>query len=523
MSPDLRDADPALFQLGVRAWDDGDEIVYWHPITGRSVRLHHATVAHLRARPDDPRMTPLRRRLHGLYLLQDGPRADWPALVPCRSRLVLTLPDQALLWLPVPGYRGPGGRGYRSFQLSPTGWRVWRAINDSRSLSEVAAWSGVPLLEVQALCATLAGPELQAVQLRDTPPRPRDAGLERLVDVPRPPNSRPDHLTGPAGETTLTWYHLHAIDDGATHFDNRETTVAHSLGLPHAALKGRRYGEALYTALRRRSLVPDRGRVVEVGCGTGELAAAWLDAARQHDPDIDARYLRVDLSPELLRTQAGRVPDTAGVLGDATALPLRDASVALLISNEVIADLRAVPVDPAAPTTEAEVQAVEAYARYGIEPFEGRHWVNLGAWQFIAEIARVLEPGGAAWLSEFGVLDGPPAEAVQLDHPEVAIQATHLARVARQHGLQADVEPMADALGLDGTARHLSRASWEALRALARSQDVHLPARAWTSETLAGVLPFRVEGLREVPFTDEGPGPLVTRFHAWTLRKPEQG
>ena len=41
---------------------------------------------------------------------------------------------------------------------------------------------------------------------------------------------------------------------------------------------------------------------------------------------------------------------------------------------------------------------------YGIEPFPSRAWINVGAWRFVAEIARVLRPGGAAWLSEFGVV-----------------------------------------------------------------------------------------------------------------------
>jgi SAM-dependent methyltransferase len=512
----LREADPDLFQLGVQAWSDGDDEVLWHPITGRSLRLHRRSLAHLAARPEDPRLAPLRRRLDGLYLLRTSPRPDWPALVPCRSRLVLTLPDEASLWLPVPGFRGPGGRGYRAFRLSPDGWRVWQAINDSRTVADIASRTGLSLVAVQGLCAALATPELQALQLRDRPARAREPGLSRLVDVPRPPNARPDHLTGPAGETTLAWYHLHAIDDGETHFDDRETTVAHSLGLPHPALGGRRYGQALRDALVARRL-PVEGRIAEVGCGTGELCAAWLEA----DPDAARRYLRVDLSPELLRTQARRAPATAGVLGDATRLPLRDGSIDLLLSNEVIADLQAIPVDPEAPAEEGPARAaLDALDAYGLAPFPGPQWVNLGAWRFVAEIARVLAPGGAAFLSEFGVLDGPPPEAVQLDHPEVAIQVTWLARVARQHGLTVDVEPLPDLLGVDPAARHLARPSWHALRALARAHDVHLPARAWTPATLAPRLPTPVEGLRWVPLTDEGPGPLITRFWSWVLRKP---
>jgi SAM-dependent methyltransferase len=503
------------FQLGVTWWHDGDEVVLWHGVTGRSIALHRDTLEATLARPGDPRLAPVRRRLDQAFLLATSPRPPWDALIPVRSRLVLTLPDEAALWLPVPGYRGPGGHGYRAFQLSPTAHRVWAAINDARTIAQVAERAGLATLDVQALCASLTSPELQALQLRDAPPRPRDPSLERLIDVPRPPNARPPHLHGPAGETTLTWYHLHGITDGATHFDDRETTVAHALALPHPALHGRPYGAALGAHLRAIGLLADHTPIVEVGCGTGELARD-LRAAGPSGP-----YTRIDLSPELLRTQRCAAPETRGVLADAVALPLRAASIPLLISNEVIADLSSVPVDPAAPSPGGPgAEAMAIAARLGVGLSGAPQLVTLGAWRFIEEIARVLAPGGAAWLSEFGVLDGAPQEAVQLDHPEVAIQFALLADVARAVGLSAELLPLADALGVDPSARHLARGSWHAVRALARSRDLHLPARAWTEPGLRAALPLRVEGLRWVPVTDEGPGPLITRFYAIVLRKP---
>ncbi|MFK7927376.1 MAG: class I SAM-dependent methyltransferase [Myxococcota bacterium] len=504
-------------QLGVQNWVDGDSTVLWHPVTGRHVRLATSTWNHVQRYPDDPRVAPVIQRLDRHYLLARSPRPPWPDLIPCRSRLVLFLPDEASLWLPVPGFRGAGGYGYRAFQLSPVGFAVWQAINDSRTIADVAQRAGTDLITVQALCALLTGPELQALQLRDTPPRPSDLGLERLLDTPRPPNARPPHLTGAAGETTLTWYHLHEITDGASHFDDRETTVAHGLGKPHPALAGQRYGAALRAGLHARGVLPKAGLVVEIGCGTGELAEAWLDS----EPS-EARYLRVDLSPELLRTQRQRVPQTAGVLADGLRLPLRDGTVDLIVNNEVIADLEAVPVDPDDPSpSPSAVRALDALRQAGVQPFPGRTWVNVGAFDFVAEIARVLKPGGAAWLSEFGVREGPPQEAAQLDHPEVAIQVEHLAAVARSHGLVVSVEPLADVLGLDLQTHQVSRASWSAVRALARSRDVSLKARSWTTQDLERTLPFKITGLRSVSFADEGPAPLITRFWSWTLRKPK--
>lgn len=505
------------FQLGVWWWNDGDEVILWHGVTGRHVRLHQQSLQMVLAQPDAPRLAALRQRLDRHFLLARSPRPPWPELTPIRSRLVLTLPDEASLWLPVPGFRGSGGYGYRTFRLSPAAHRIWSHINDSRTIAQIADRAGLPLLDVQALCAALTGPELQALQLRDTPARPRDPGLERLVDLPRPDNARPEHLHGPTGETTLTWYHLHEITDGRTHFDDRETTVAHALAPPHPGLGDRPYGAALGDALRKAGALTQDTPIVEVGCGTGELARD-LRASGATGP-----YVRVDLSPELLRTQARTAPHTHGILADGLALPFADRSVALLVSNEVIADMSSVPVDPTTPAEGAPAEALALADSFGLSLPPVPHLVNVGAWRFVQEIARVLRPGGQAWVSEFGVLEGLPAEATQLDHPEVAIQFAQLAEVARACGLIARIEPLADTLGADLTAQHLSRSSWHALRALARSRDHHLQARAWTPTRLAQALPFKVDGLRWVPLADEGPGPLITRFYGLWLEQPQTG
>jgi SAM-dependent methyltransferase len=501
---------------GTTVWEDGEETVLFSPITGRAARLHPSTLAALNQNPASPALGAVKKRLAELHVVP-GASKPWEDLVPVRSRLVLFLPDEALLWMPVPGYRGPGGYGYRAFRLAPPAWRLWQAVNDARPLHRVAEMAGLTLIQAQAVCASLCTLEVQALQLRPEPPRARDMALERLVDLPRPPNSRPEHVHGPFGETTLTWYHLHGITDGATHFDTRETTVAHTFAEPHPALHGRRYGEALADSLRLRGWLPDpSARWVEVGCGTGELARDLLRASG-HPP---SRYWRVDLSPELLRTQQGRVPETQGILADAVHLPFADESLDFVLSNEVIADLQAVPVDRENPEGEAARAALTAAQNAGITLPPGRSWVNLGAWRLVAQIARVLRPGGRAWLSEFGTRDGVPEEAAQLDHPEVSIQADDLARVAQAAGLEVQVEPLPDALGFDLRTFWLARPSWHAVRALAAARGIHLPARAWTAASLAKELPFRLEGLRDTPLADDGPGPLVTRFYVWTLHKP---
>lgn len=473
-------------------WPLGEQVVLWHPVTGRHVLLHRETLAALEADPDAPRLAALRRRLSDEHML--GP-ADPDALVVARSKMVLLLPGG--LWGPVPAVRTPGGHAYREIPLTDEETATWRAVNDHRTGAEVAERAGVSREAVRAFLRRLTAPDVQAVQLRASPPRAGDPSLRRVLAPARPDADRSPDQHGPSGETTLAAYHLHDVTDGATHFDDRETTVAHALALPHPALGGQPYGGRLREVLAARGL---GGLTVEVGCGTGEMAAAF--GVRP--------YLRVDLSPELLRTQVRNAPGTAGVLGDATRLPIRDGSVDLVLSNEVMADLVAAPV--------ATPGVRERLARYGVP--EGDALYNLGAWRLLEEVARVLRPGGGAFLSEFGSLDEAPEEATHLDHPEVSIHFGHLLRVAEGLGLHAEVVPLPDLLGLDRTARHLARHSHAALRARAHAEGWHLPARAWTPEQLAAVLPWPVEGLDWVPVSEPGPGPVIDRFLALLVRRP---
>ncbi len=469
----------------VRTWPDGDEQVLFDERSGRSVRLGADTLDHL----DDPRYAAVVHRLDRLAMLSTSRAPSFPL----RKRNVLLLPDRPALWVPVPDHHTAGGHAYRAEPITAQQVELWRGLDGNTEAAVPARWTSA---------------EVQAVEVRDRPPARPDPTLWRTVGLPRDSHARTHDQRGTHGQTTLAEYHLDHITDGATHFDDRETTVAHAHGVPHPGLGDRRFGEALFDALSAMGAVPQAGRILEVGGGTGELAQAFWQCARSSS----SRYLRADLSPELLRTQASRLPDSPGFIADGTRLPLPDASIDLVLNNEVIADMSAGPRDT--PGVDERLQ------RYGLHPLPPGSLYNIGAWRFVEEVARVLAPGGHAYLSEFGSPEGAPEEAVQLDHPEVSIHFGDLARIAVANGLEAQVRPMADFLGFDLSATQVARPIWMAARALARSHGMHLPARAWRSEALAAALPERCEGLWEWPLAREGPGPLVTRFYVLWLRKP---
>jgi SAM-dependent methyltransferase len=480
-------------------WGPG-RVNLWQGDTGRGVVLAEDLLSDL---PPG-----LQVRLWREGMLADEP-PDCGRLIPCRSPRVLLLPGRPALWVPRPLERGAGGFPYRALELEPVELALWCAFNDSRSLAAVASTVGVDLEQALVFVRRLAALEVQALQLRPRPPRPGEPGLGRLQAPPRPRGHHADSLRGAHGQTELTAWHG-AIDDPQSHFDLGETTVAHAFGEPHSALGGEPFGACLHGALRAR-FGPCRGTLLEIGPGSGELGAAWRAAA---GGELPRAHLRLDASPALLGQQAQRQPGTHGLRADACAPPLRDGSLDLVICNEVIADLSAVPWDgsPAEPGT-PQAAVSERVARYGLQwPAEARLF-NLGAWRLLEALARVLAPGGGAYVSEFGALDELPTETSQLDHPEVSIHFDELAAVAQGLGLEAEVVPMAELLGFDTGARWLARGSFEALRCL----DPKLASRAWTPETLP--LPEPVEGLRWVPITQDGPGPVVTRFLCLLVRR----
>lgn len=499
----------------------GGQVVLWHARTGRHAALSRETFAELEAWT--PGMAPAHTlmpalaRLDGLHLLGASATPPFPRLIPVASRLVLLLPELPALWLPMPTIRTPGGFAYAEYRLNPAELRLWQAINGARPLREVAARAGLSLEDALPFVFTLTAPEAQALQLRDRPVTRRELSLERLVAPERPPAARPSHLRGSRGETTLSHYHIHEITDADTHFDDRETTVAHAFALPHPALGGQTYGARLFAALDGRGLVPHVARILEIGPGTGELARRWTEASDEQDKASD--YLRLDRSPELLAAQGRMAPRTRGIAGNATELPVADASLDLILCNEVIADLEAVPYDPAEPVWPGSpvAELVARLERYKLESLPPGSFYNLGALKLIEELARALAPGGAAFVSEFGAPDEIPTETAQLDHPEVSICFGHLLVAARALGLEATLLPLPELLEMDLSAVWLARHSYEALRARMRSEGRSLEARAWTPETLD--LPWPVDGLQWVPVSDPGPGPLPTRFWALLLRR----
>ncbi len=236
-------------------------------------------------------------------------------------------------------------------------------------------------------------------------------------------------------------------------FDEVECTISHLFRWPHPALGGRRYGEALLQGLAARGLGPGKSGVVEIGGGAGHLAETAFRG--NAGPFTRARWTSLDLSPALLAAQRLRLrehPGFSGLRADALDLPLRARSVdGLVLANEVIADL------PVA---------------------DGR---NVGAVRLVQQLSRVLAPGGAALLTEFGgdFEPGPVrlyAAGGKGEHTEWSIDFRALRAAARDAGLDAEEVPLHELIGADLEMRCASYTDLWRLRRFSRCEVFAAPA-----------------------------------------------
>jgi SAM-dependent methyltransferase len=250
-----------------------------------------------------------------------------------------------------------------------------------------------------------------------------------------------------ADPSDMAGYHQ-AIPDAGAQFDEIETTLSHLFREPHRSLGGETFGARLARGLSARGAMASGARVVEVGGGLGWVGRALSQALSPRS------YLVVDRSPALAAAQRAR--GLSSVVGDAKALPIGGGAVDLLISNEMAGDL-------------------------GTE--EGK---NVGALALVDEIARVLAPGGLAYVSEFGHPSRAPVKSDHLDHDEYSICFNDLRDRAASRGLVAELVLVPDLIALDGGAIALvtTRASYAALRALFRDHGGDLAKRAWLADEL---------------------------------------
>jgi SAM-dependent methyltransferase len=430
-----------------------------------------------------------------------------------------------------------GERPVQQIFLDPEETKIWDALAGEKRLIEMRHhYDNAKLMD---LVRRLTHSDVQALKLSMMPwsmyakrPSLAPAYLSSTMPYAR---WQPGTPVPPA--VSLTSYHVHDITKADEQFDHQETTLSHLLRVPHPALRDRTYGQALVDVLLARNAIPDaRVRVLELGAGLGYVAQHVIERLRGAGRTVE--YTIVELSPALARAQRERLRDDATwIEGDALAVTLPERAFDLVLSNEMVGDLPAkqlsrpdIGLDPSGTGSadRVKVRAISPLAEAvnlddAPEPF----YVQTGAFELVARIARWLAPGGAAVVTEFGDANAWPRLSTQLDHPELSTHFGHLQQVARAESLEASVEFVIDLLDVDRTQQGLvtARSQFRALRALAGGADLDLPKIGYTREllehTVAGKLDLSTVGdLRYDRIEDRLMGLVPHEFKALLLKKP---
>ena len=479
--------------------------------------------------------------LHGHAVLVD-PKEDevegmW-AFVPIKAKWNVwqRRDDRLTLWT------AWGDRPVQQLFLTAEETSMWDAFDGTKRLIELRHLHNNTVLI--SLVRRLVHSDVQALKLSLMPwsvyaKRPAQAPPYLASTMPYAPWT-PGTPVPPA--VALVDYHRDAIADADAQFDHQETTLSHLLRVPHPALHGRTYGQALVDVLIAKGAVREgRVRVLEIGAGLGYVARDAIARLRAAGREVE--YTIIELSPALAAAQRERIDDAATwIAGDALAAAVPDGAIDLVIANEMVGDLPAREVtrpdlglspDGTGTVDRERLRALGGGAALAadlgvvLDDAPDPTYLQTGAWELVARIARWLAPGGTAVVTEFGDTAAWPKLSTHLDHPELSTHFGHLLQIARGSGLEGHVEFVIDLLDFDRTQRGLTstRSQFRALRALAANAGVPLAKIGYTPDLLAQAVGDKLQistigDLRWDKIEDRLMGLVPHEFKALVVARP---
>ena len=113
---------------------------------------------------------------------------------------------------------------------------------------------------------------------------------------------------------------------------------------------------------------------------------------------------------------------------------------------------------------------------------------NLGPIRFVAELWRVLKPGGHAFLTEFGVEEGWPASVKLPGHTEYEVQYSHLRQAVRWLGFQERYLSLPQFLAMKPDTKVLCTGAAYTIQRFCQAMNRPFTVRAYTEGELKQAL-----------------------------------
>jgi ubiquinone/menaquinone biosynthesis C-methylase UbiE len=386
---------------------------------------------------------------------------------------------------------------------------LWNSSNGTKTVKEIIAELGADIEGIFKTLKEWVSIENQILRLLSIP-------LQEFKDLPPqlvykapflPKKSMPKKSAD-----DVQRYHLVTIKDGQEQFERIESTLSHIYRTPHPILNDQSYGQALYKQINELKVIDSSLRILEVGGGMGSISTDILAELKKKDQGPE--YIIYDLSPALIQSQIQLHKNAAvraeHVHGNGEVLALKDQSIDIVFSNEAIADFDTPEVaakDAKEFLFDHEIPMTEEFFHwYKGAPEKVR--VNLGAFQLLKELYRVLKPGGLAIITEFGYQERLPFRASHLDHAEYSIQFGQLISVATALGFNLYLTDAFDFLGFREDVKLISAFSYQAAYRIMEHHNVYLPNITYTRELLKKELGKRAENFKNLRFVEPNKDPF---------------
>jgi ubiquinone/menaquinone biosynthesis C-methylase UbiE len=273
--------------------------------------------------------------------------------------------------------------------------------------------------------------------------------------------------------------------------------------------------------------------IVEVGGGLGYLARELGKELLPFEKQT-IRYISLDITQPFLALQVTRAKaggwSGIGTRANGEWLPFKDSSVDLVIDNENMADMTPVKLtrkellDGTGDTPQHQ-EALDWIRRVRL-PL-GRDLpedviFNLGPFRFVAELWRVLKPGGRAFLTEFGIEEGWPAPVKLPGHTEYEVQYSHLRQATRSLGFQERYLSLPQFLAIKPDTKVLCTGATYTIQRFCQAMNKPFIVQAYTEkelqQALGDMLP-KIQGCHYHNVTDPAWFGLID-FKVLLLEKP---